>query len=487
MIQRCDDESFRAAHRRRSEDHLVAQGPRTRLVADFVHTLRWEDLPAPVQNQAIRVLLDLCGGAIGGSCTRVAQIVAAYAQHTHGSGDVTIIGSSLTASAAGAALANGYAASALDIDDGYRPLKGHPGAVVFPGILAAAEQVGANGEAFLTALVAAYEVAMRAGHLLHTFYGFYHGTGSWGPIGAAAGAARLLGCTPEQIWHAMGVGEFHACMTPEMRSVDHPSMLKDGIGWGAMVGLASAELAARGFTGIPSLFDTTDGANRRLDDLGHEWLIMRLYFKPHACCRWAQPAVEGACVAARQLGVAYADIACVRVHTFEAALHLRNAAPRSTEEAQFSLPWPVACALIDGAVGPEQVLESALADPDRRALAARVEMLHDPDSEAAFPDRALAWVEVETVDGRCTRSGLLAAHGDPDAPLTDAERTEKYHRLVTPVFGARRAEELRATIETLPSARDIRDLTRFLRVDTSASAETVPLAPIAGSPTRDES
>ncbi len=218
-------------------------------------------------------------------------------------------------------------------------------------------------------------------------------------------------------------------MTLEMRSVDHPSMLKNGIGWGAMVGLASAELAARDFTGIPSLFDTTDGANLPLDDLGREWLIMRLYFKPHACCRWAQSAVDGARVAARQLGVAYADIACVRVHTFEAALHLRNAAPRSTEEAQFSLPWPVACALI----------------------------------EAAFPDRALAWVEVETTDGRSARPGLIAAHGDPDAPLTDSERMEKYRWLVTPVLGSRRAEELLATIEALPSAGDIRDLTHQLR------------------------
>lgn len=488
MIQRCDDESLRAArHRLRSEDHLVAQGPRTRLVADFVHALRWEDLPSPVQHQAIRILLDLCGGAIGGSRTRVAQIVAAYAQHAHGSGDVTIIGSSLTASAVGAALANGYAASALDIDDGYRPVKGHPGAVVFPGILAAAEYVGANGEAFLTALIAAYEVAMRAGQILHAFYGFYHGTGSWGPIGAAAGAARLLGCTPEQIWHAMGVGEFHACMTPEMRSVDHPSMLKDGIGWGAMVGLASAELATCGFTGIPSLFDTTDGANIHLDDLGHEWLVMRLYFKPHACCRWAQPAVDGARAAARQLNVAYSDITCVRVHTFAAALRLRNAAPRSTEEAQFSLPWPVACALIDGAVGPDQVRESALADPEHLALAARVEMVPDPSIEAAFPDRALAWVEVETNDGRYARSDLVAADGDPDTPLTDAEHTEKYHRLVTPVLGARRAAELRAMIEALPSARDIRDLMRLLRVDLSASAEIVPLAPTADSPTCDES
>ena len=72
MIQRRHDDAFGAAYRLRSEDHLVAQGPRTRRVADFVFELRWEDLSALVQEQAVRVLLDRCGCAIGGSRTRVA-------------------------------------------------------------------------------------------------------------------------------------------------------------------------------------------------------------------------------------------------------------------------------------------------------------------------------------------------------------------------------------------------------------------------------
>jgi 2-methylcitrate dehydratase PrpD len=232
-------------------------GPRTRRVAEFVHDLRWVDIPEDVQAQAIRCVLDLCGAAVAGSRARVARIAAAYALGAHGSGTATIIGTDGGSTAVGAALANGFAASALDVDDGYRPVKGHPGAVVFPALLAAVEQAASTGADFLTGLVVAYEVAMRAGRILHPLYGFYHGTGAWGPIGAASGAPRLLGCTREQTWHALGIAEFHAAMTPEMRSVDCPSMLKDGIGWGAMVGLGAALLAAHGFTGIPSLFDTT--------------------------------------------------------------------------------------------------------------------------------------------------------------------------------------------------------------------------------------
>src|SRR5919202_5333890 len=223
-------------------------GPRTWRVAEFAHSVRWEDLPPDVRSQAIRCVLDLCGAAVAGSRTKAAQSAAKYALYAHGNGPSTIIGTDTSSTAVGAALANGFAASALDVDDGYRPVKGHPGAVVFPAVLAAAEEAGSSGVEFLTSLVVGYEVAMRAGRILHSLYNFYHGSGAWAPIGAAAGVARLLGCGVEQTWHALGIAEFHAAMTPEMRSVEHPSMLKDGIGWGAMVGMGSALLAVHGFT-----------------------------------------------------------------------------------------------------------------------------------------------------------------------------------------------------------------------------------------------
>ncbi|MGF1470583.1 MAG: MmgE/PrpD family protein [Rubrobacteraceae bacterium] len=440
----------------------MSGGGRSRRVAEFVSGLRWENVPADVRAQTIRCVLDLCGTALAGSRTEVAGITASYALEAHGPGPCTIVGADSRCTPAGAALANGFAASALDIDDGYRPVKGHPGAVVFPAVLAAAERAGSSGTGFLAALVAAYEVSLRAGLILHPLYGFYHGSGSWGPIGAAAGAARLLGCNPEEIRHALGIAEFNAAMTPEMRSVDDPSMLKDGIGWGAMTGVSSAQLAGRGFTGIPSLFDEDDSEPPLSEDLGSEYLLPGLYFKLHACCRWAQPAVEGALAAARELGVGARDIARVRVHTFEAATHLRAAAPRTTEEAQFSLPWPVACALIDGEVGPDQVQGPALEDPARRALAARIECSQDPALEEAFPAKALAWVEVEASDGSSARSEIVAAQGDAETRLSDEDLTRKFKRLVEPVLGPGRTGQLIDAIHELPRAPNLRALTRLL-------------------------
>jgi 2-methylcitrate dehydratase PrpD len=432
--------------------------------------VRWEDLPADVRSQAIRCVLDLCGSAVAGSRTEAAWSATTYALYAHGTGPSTIIGTGAKCTPVGAALANGFATSALDLDDGYRPVKGHPGAVVFPAVLATAEEAGSSGVEFLVALVVGYEVAMRAGRILHSLYDFYHGSGAWAPVGAAAGVARLLDCGVEQAWHALGIAEFHAAMTPEMRSVDHPSMLKDGIGWGAMAGIASGQLAGRGFTGIPALFDAGYSGPHLTESLGDEYLILDLYFKPYACCRWAQPAIEGALSAARQIGAAATDVMKVRVHTFEAATHLRTVAPRTTEEAQFSLPWPIACALIDGVVGPEQVIGESLADPAHRELAARVEVVADAELERAFPEQALAWVEIETTEGGRARSKVLAAQGDAGTRFNDTELIKKFRDLTEPVLGSDRAKKLASAIERLPEASNLDEITGLLRPVASSTA-----------------
>jgi 2-methylcitrate dehydratase PrpD len=157
------------------------------------------------------------------------------------------------------------------------------------------------------------------------------------------------------------------------------------------------------------------------------------------------------------------EISRIRVHTFEAATRLRSTAPRTTEEAQFSLPWPVACALIDGIIGPDQMLEQALTDPTRQALAARVETVHDPELERAFPAQALARVEIEASDGRRARSEVMAAQGDAEARPSDEEFTGKFESLAEPVLGSGRAAELARAIQTLPEAADLDTLTALLR------------------------
>src|SRR5262249_35249555 len=104
-------------------------------VAAFALSTDWGTLPEAVRRRAKIALLDLIGAAVAGSRAPVAGIAATSAARAWRGTEASILLSGLRASEAGAAFANGCLANALDIDDGYRPIKGHPGAVVFPAAL----------------------------------------------------------------------------------------------------------------------------------------------------------------------------------------------------------------------------------------------------------------------------------------------------------------------------------------------------------------
>lgn len=434
-------------------------------VAAFVLSSAWDGFPEVVRRRAKIALLDVLGATVAGSRTPVARIAMISAVPAWGGSEASILLSGLRASAPGAAFANGCLANALDVDDGYRPIKGHPGAVVFPAALAAAESTAASGGAFLTALVVGYEVAIRAGIALHATYQEFHGSGAWGALGAAAAAGRLLGLTAEQLTSALGIAEYHAPLAPIMRCVEHPGMVKDGISWGAMAGVTAALLARGGFTGLPTVLDVQPDT---ASDLGRDYKITQLYFKPYPCCRWAQPPIEGV---RRILGrgrIAPEAVERIRVHTFEAATRLGPVWPKTTEEAQYSLAWPVAAMLVDGDVGPEQVLGTRLEDSRIRMVASMVEGIVAPDLEARFPKEALCEVEIVMKDGAVYRSGICGAPGDPATPLGGDELIEKFRALTAPVIGARGAEEVERAVDRLDQAPDLSALLGPLRARSRA-------------------
>lgn len=417
--------------------------PLTDVATDFTLNTGWEDLPVAVRHQAKRCLLDTLGALIAGSQTPVAAILRKTARRHFGGRQATILVSGERVSAAGAALANGFSGNALDIDDGYRNTKGHPGACSLPPLLAAAEMADrCTGQKFLTALVIAYELGIRAGLIRHATTEVYHSSGSWGAVAGAAAAGRLLGLTRRQVFHAMGAAEYHAPIAPMMKGIDTPSMGKDSIGWGCMVAILSALMARDGFTGIRSLFDDAPDAEV-VRSLGSRWEILNLYYKPYATCRWGQPAVAGALKIVREQNLAPAQIKSIRVRTFEAATRLPNGPPRDTEEAQYNLAFPVAAALLDGEVGPVQVLPPRLHDPDLLSLLGRITTEVAPEFEAEFPTKAPAEVVVETTAGQVFRSGRMEAMWEPpDSLPTDNELAEKFHWLAGPVIGRSVSEQL---------------------------------------------
>ena len=410
-------------------------------VAMFICDIHWKTIPSEVQDHVVRCAIDLFGAVIAGTVTPMAGIGRNIAKRHFPGGDASILMTPERASLPGAVLANGLAANALDIDDGHRLIKGHPGAVIFPAVLAAAEQQEVGLQAFLTALVTAYEVAIRAGLAMQRHYDYYHSSGAWGAVGAAAGAAKIFGLTEEETVCALATADFHAPMVPVMRSVAFPSHCKDGAGWGAMTGILSALLAKEGFTGGPSIFACPAGEDLTAD-LGNRYEIMNLYFKPHTCCRWAHAAIRAVLDLRRTHGFSPRDIRRVCILTFQASASLFRGKPRDTEEAQYNGVYPVAAALVAGEVGPRQVLGPFLSDPDGLALMDRIEVRADERFERAFPARRLCEVEVITADGGVLRSGVYQAEGEPEEPVTLPWIVDKFLRLTRDVLPRERADAL---------------------------------------------
>ena len=212
----------------------------------FVHGLTFDDLPAPVVAQAKRCLLDLIGVAASGRQTALSRIVHGFAVSQMGAaaGGARLIFDGRRASVTGAAYAGASTIDSFDAHDGHRLTKGHAGVAVLPALLAFAEQKPIDGREFITSLVLGYEIATRAGMALHATARDYHTSGAWNALGCAAIGARLLGLGADATRHALGIAEYHGPRSQMMRCIDHPTMVKDGSGFGAPVKPSAARQAA---------------------------------------------------------------------------------------------------------------------------------------------------------------------------------------------------------------------------------------------------
>jgi 2-methylcitrate dehydratase PrpD len=412
-------------------------------LTEFVTGLRPDDLPEATRRRLELLLADLAAVCVDGRPAPASRIALDYAQAVHPGDEATTLLDGARVGALGAAWANGVLANVLDFDDGHRLTKGHPGAMVIPGALAAAQLADADVDELLAAIAVGYEVAIRAGIALHDRDAGYHASGAWGAIGVAATSARLLGLDAQAAEHALGLAEYHAPIALIVRSVAEPAMTKDACAWGAWLGLSSAVLAARGFTSVrPQVLDA--GV---LDDLGARWHLDDVYVKPYPCCRWSQGAIRAAAEAAGDRALEADAVERVVVRTFEAADALAKVAPTTTEEAQYNLVWPVACVLARGGFGVGDVL-GPWDDPAIAAIASRIEVEVDDQLPAAFPARRLADVTVRLRDGATLAAGPVEAHGEPDDPDWAQVVTAK---VAAAIDGAR-------DLSPPPPGRGLRDL-----------------------------
>jgi 2-methylcitrate dehydratase PrpD len=410
----------------------------------FVHNLTWEDIPERARNIARLCVLDAIGCAVAGSRSKGLPAYVDNVLEQCQAGILPIWGTRFSLTPGWATFFNAHTAAYFDMDDGHRLAQGHPGATIVPAALTAACQQNLSGKALLEAVVVGYEIAIRSALVIRSLGGPRKGSGGWAAVGAAAAVARLLGCSAEQILHAIGLAEYYAPQAPQDRSASFPSEMKEGIPWGACSGYTAALLASGGFSGMrPHLADSAYVA-----DLGKAYEIENTYFKMYASCRWAHPALDGLHKIFAQKPIDLEDVKEIRVYTFEKALLMRRSNPQTPMEAVYSIPFAIGCFLVHGKLGPEQLIEENFRDQQISNLGRRVRLIADKDLTDRFPGHCLQRVEVDFKTGETLSSPLLSAKGDPDKPYPEEELIGKFKWLAEGVLG-RQAEQIPALIKEL--------------------------------------
>lgn len=418
----------------------------------FIHRLAFEDLPQEVVEQARLYLIDLLGVALVGRKTPLSRIACDHAVDFFGPGTYAsrLLFDGRLASPLGAGLAAAMTIDSIDGHDGHSETKGHVGVTVLPALLALADlRHNMSEREFLTCLVLGYEIGTRAGVSLHASACDYHTSGTWNALAAAALVARTLPLDVQQTREALGIAEYHGPRSQMMRCIDHPTMVKDGSGWGCMAGLSAGFLAHKGFTGAPAITVEYPGAQKYWNDLGERWRIMEQYVKPHPVCRWAHPAIDAALALKHRHGFSSEQIRAIQVTTFLQATKLAHAHPATTEEAQYSLLFSVAAALVGGEVSLDAITGDNLSNPEVLRLSHAIHTEVSKEFSADFPQQRWARVRVELFDGRHLDSGPTRAKGDPDSPLGATAIREKFRSFGESVCEARQVRELERRVDDL--------------------------------------
>ena len=454
--------------------------PLTRHLAEFCTRLKYDNLPTEVVDRAKYFFLDYLGVAVRGSLSDSSQPLYRMAGSLASDGRGTVLGRAEKANFPYAALANGTSAHSLELDDTHQAGSIHLGVSVFSAALAIAEQVGASGKDFLTASVVGFEVAARLAMALkpteHYGRGF-HPTATCGTFGAAASAAKLLGLSEAQLLSALGIAGSQSAGSMEFLAEGawtkrlHP-------GWAAFSGIHAALLAKEGFIGPRTILEGRDGflkaygvrpdPRKISEGLGEDFQILRTAVKPHACCRYTQAPIDAVLNIVQEHDVKPEQVEQVTIGMLETGIPVicepaeRKYRPTNVVEAQFSLPFGVAVALVKRRAGLDEFSEALLEDDAIVALMAKVGYEHDPELEKNYPKEWPAWARVSLSNGQEVSAQVRFPKGDPENPLSWDELTAKYADLVSAVWTDARATQVCDAVRALETESDLRNLTQGL-------------------------
>lgn len=437
----------------------------TQELAAFLHGLRAEDLAADVLDRARYFLLDYLAVAVRGAMEESAKAVQRMVVKTGAAGHSTILGANIRTSPGLAALANGTSSHGIEQDDTHSGGSIHLGTTMYSAAFALAEANPAipTGD-FLAAVVAGFEASARIAMAVqpreHYALGF-HPTQTCGVFGAAVTACKLLDLSAEQTRHAVGIAGSMAAGSMEFLAEGawtkriHP-------GLAAQNGIQAAMLAAEGFRGPRKPLEGRDGflhgysrqpiPEHLTAGLGKSFEIMRTAVKPHACCRYMQGPIDAILALTHEHQITPSQIDKIETAVLQAGWNIvcdppeKKYQPACVVDAQFSMPFGAAVAVVCGAAGLDQFTMEQIQDPAVQDVMRKVVLTHDTEIEKTFPREWPASVVIQLKSGQRLEKFIRYPKGDPENPLTWDEMAAKFRALAGRVLSRERCEEIIAGV-----------------------------------------
>ena len=450
----------------------------TQTLAQWAVDLEATQLPGVTEVVHDR-LLDYLANLLAGAHEPSAQQLTNFASRA-GSGPVPLPDGTST-SPEWAALPYGGAVHVLECDDTHLLSSSHPGAVVLSALLPLAIATDATWQAVVASAMVGYEVMGRvaagSGPANEYARGF-HPTGTCRAFGAAAAAARLLGADESQLTDALGIvtsfasGSMTFLYGRAWTKHTHP-------GWAAHAGLTAARLAVAGFPGPVQCLEGRHGYLVGHSDapdpaaitahLGTSPLVVETTsVKAHECCRYEQSALAALLELRRRHDLQTSRIEQVRVGILAAGWNLvadpidAKRRPATPGEAQFSMPFGAAVALLHGRASVHEHREEHLADRRIHALMDRVTCFRSEQLDRLFPARWPATVEVVLDSGEILAHTVDTPKGDPGNPFTREELWLKLDEL-NPTLPSDLRDGLKQATAGITDGGSVGELARVLR------------------------
>ncbi len=428
----------------------------TEQYADFCQKLNWDMLPSDVHRMAADLFADWLANAVAGCTTEFGTTLVKTSGWSADRSSSLITGTLTKTDPLNAAFVNAGAAHSLEFDDSYRVGLYHPGASIFGAAFAASSIMDCSPKDMLTGAIAGYEISMRLAKAVNpSHYRIWHTTGTIGTFGAAASAAFCLGLNARQTVGALGYAGTQASGlwevlsgVPQAKNL-HPAKA-------AHAGLLSALLARDNSYGPVSVLEGPRGIFSAMvpDDvdhatcisgLGEDWLIRETTLKAYPVCGHTMTSIEAALALADRITTESIESIDIRTHPVSIQVADRPI-PQDCHEAKFSIQYCVATALLKKQITLAEFTPELIQNPAIKKLLGIIRLSVHKDFEQ-LKDKRPSIVAIKLKDGRGFSKQCETRRGDPENPLSEAEKRHKFINLAGLSWGVEVAESIYNKLE----------------------------------------